>query len=44
MTLRVGAGLTGHMGRLWMSRQLVIDVHIARFILTTQYNMWSEAT
>ena len=25
-------------------RQLVIDVHIAHFVLATQYNMWSNAT
>ena len=25
-------------------RQLVIDMHIAHFVLATQYNVWSNAT
>jgi len=32
--LGVSAGLMGHVRRLLMSRQLVIDMHIARFITT----------
>ena len=42
--LGVSTGLTGHMGRLLMSRQLIIDVHTTHFILAMQYNVWSDAT
>jgi len=41
--LGASAGLMGHAGRLPMSR-LLIDVHIAHFILATQYNVWGFAT
>ena len=43
-----GAGgfgsFAGHTRGVWECRQLVIDVHIARFVLATQYNVWSNAT
>ena len=36
-------GLMGHARRVLMSRQLLIDMHIACFILAMQYNVWSDA-
>src|SRR6267142_2540217 len=37
-------GFAGHTRGGSECRQLVIDVHIARFVLATQYNVWSNAT
>ena|SRR6266850_272795 len=37
-------GFAGHTRGALECRQLVIDVHIAHFVLATQYNVWSNAT
>ena len=42
--LEVSMGLMGHTGKVLMSRQLIINMHTAYFILATQYNVWSNAT